>query len=93
MLRHNRDSFYHALPEPCPGSSHRAELHTIHVIAAAAAAMAGVSTLNPDSFYHAKQSLVLALTQLHAAFKSSTPALASALAHAKGEIEDIGLFE
>lgn len=56
-------------------------------------AHAGVSTLNPDSFFHAKQSLVLALTQLHAAFKSSTPALASALAHAKAEIEDIGLFE
>ena len=53
----------------------------------------GVSTLNPDSFFHAKQSLVLALTQLHAAFKSSTPALASALSHAKSEIEDIGLFE
>lgn len=53
----------------------------------------GVSTLNPDSFFHAKQSLVLALTQLHAAFKTSTPALASALANAKSEIEDIGLFE
>lgn len=52
-----------------------------------------MSTLNPDSFFHGKQSLVLALTQLHAAFKSSTPALASALAHAKAEIEDIGLFE
>lgn len=53
----------------------------------------GVSTLNPDSFFHAKQSLVLALTQLHAAFKSSTPALAGALSHAKSQIEDIGLFE
>lgn len=53
----------------------------------------GVSTLNPDSFFHAKQSLVLALNQLHAAFKSSTPALAKALLHAKSEIEDIGLFE
>jgi hypothetical protein len=52
-----------------------------------------VSTLNPDSFFHAKQSLVLALNQLHAAFKSSTPGLAGALAHAKGEIEDIGMFE
>jgi hypothetical protein len=53
----------------------------------------GVSTLNPDSFFHTKQSLVLALTQLHAAFRTSTPALAAALAHAKTEIEDIGLFE
>lgn len=53
----------------------------------------GVSTLNPDSFFHTKQSLVLAITQLHAAFKTSTPALAAALAHAKTEIEDIGLFE
>lgn len=52
-----------------------------------------MSTLNPDSFFHAKQSLVLALNQLHAAFKSSTPALAAALAAAKGEVEDIGLFE
>jgi hypothetical protein len=55
--------------------------------------LSGVSTLNPDSFFHAKQSLLLALTQLHAAFKSSTPTLATALANAKSEIEDIGLFE
>lgn len=53
----------------------------------------GVSTLNPDSFFHTKQSLVLALTQLHAGFMGSYPALASALSHAKSEIEDIGLFE
>lgn len=53
----------------------------------------GVSTLNPDSFFHAKQSLVVALSQLHAAFKGSTPGLAKALQEAKSEIEDVGLFE
>lgn len=53
----------------------------------------GVSTLNPDSFFHAKQSLVLALMQLAAAFKGANPSLGQALADAKSEIEDVGLFE
>ncbi len=52
-----------------------------------------MSTLNPDAFYHAKESVVIALTQLHAAFRGSHPALAKALAAAKLNIEDAGLFE
>lgn len=54
---------------------------------------AGVSTLNPDSFYHTKESLVLALHQLYAAFKSSHPQMAKALSLAKNEVEDVGLFD
>jgi hypothetical protein len=53
----------------------------------------GVSTLNPDSFFHTRQSLVLALTQLLAAFKGGSPALTGAVSRAKEEVEDIGLFE
>uniref|UniRef100_A0A383VH43 Uncharacterized protein n=1 Tax=Tetradesmus obliquus TaxID=3088 RepID=A0A383VH43_TETOB len=53
----------------------------------------GVSTLNPDSFYHTKESLVVALTQLYGAFKASHPAMGKALSLAKNEIEDAGLFD
>lgn len=53
----------------------------------------GVSTLNPDAYFHAKESLVLALNQLHAAFKGSHPQIAKAVNLAKQNIEDVGLFE
>lgn len=53
----------------------------------------GVSTLNPDAFFHTKESLVLALNQLHAAFKGSHPQIAKAVNQAKQHIEDVGLFD
>lgn len=58
-----------------------------------AAPPAGMSTVNPDAFYHAKESVTIALTQLHATFRGSHAALAKVLAAAKLNIEDAGLFE
>ncbi len=49
--------------------------------------------MNPDAFFHTKESIVLALNQLHAAFKGSHPQIAKAVNAAKQNIEDVGLFE
>jgi hypothetical protein len=52
-----------------------------------------MSTVNPDAFYHTKESVVIALTQLHATVRASHPKLAKVLAATKLNIEDAGLFE